>query len=180
MLAEHPPDPMVVATPRRKTTLSSARTRPGPGTSDGTDDVADMHLEHVAPIVEDYDEAIAFFVEALDFELVEDRASSTGRGLPKRWVVVRPPGAATGIVLSRAANHEQGRAVGRKFAGRVGLFLQVDDFEAAYARMRARGVEFLEQPRQESYGDVAVFLDLAGNRWDLLGGGPAIPPSHFH
>ena len=128
-----------------------------------------MHLEHVAVIVEDYDAAIEFFVGSLGFELVEDSPATTNDGRPKRWVVVRPPGAATGILLARADGDEQRDAVGRQFAGRVGLFLRVDDLDEAYERMAAAGVEFLSAPRAEPYGKVAVFADIAGNRWDLLG-----------
>ena len=128
-----------------------------------------MHLEQVAVVVEDYDEAIAFFTDALGFELVEDSPCLTNDGRPKRWVVVRPPGAQTGLLLARADGDEQAAAVGRQFAGRVGLFLRVDDFDAAYERMRAAGVELVSEPRSEPYGRVAVFLDVAGNRWDLLG-----------
>lgn len=128
-----------------------------------------MHLEHVAVIVEDYDAAIDFFVGRLGFELVEDSPATTNDGRPKRWVVVRPPGAATGILLARADGDHQRDAVGNQFAGRVGLFLRVDDFDEAYERMAAAGVEFLSAPRTEPYGKVAVFADIAGNRWDLLG-----------
>lgn len=123
----------------------------------------------MAVIVEEYDPAIRFFVDALGFELVEDSPSLTNDGRPKRWVVVRPPGATTGILLARADGEEQAAAVGNQFAGRVGLFLRVDDFDAAYARMTAAGVEFVTEPRTEPYGRLAVFLDIAGNRWDLLG-----------
>ena len=128
-----------------------------------------MHLEHFALIVEDYDPAIDFFVNRLGFELVEDSPATTNDGRPKRWVVVRPPGATTGILLARADGDDQSDAVGNQFAGRVGLFLRVDDFEAAYERMASAGVEFLTPPRAEPYGRVAVFADVAGNRWDLLG-----------
>ena len=128
-----------------------------------------MHLEHVAIVVEDYDRAIEFFVGALGFELVEDSPALTNDERPKRWVVVRPPGARTGILLARADGEQQAAALGQQFAGRVGLFLRVDDFDAAYARMRAAGVEFVGEPRAEPYGRVVVFLDVAGNRWDLLG-----------
>ncbi len=128
-----------------------------------------MHLEHMALIVDDYDAAIAFFVNALGFELVEDSpALTTVGGRPKRWVVVRPPGARTGLLLAQADGEHQRAAVGQQFAGRVGLFLRVDDFDATYERMRATGVEFVGEPRSEPYGRVAVFLDIAGNRWDLL------------
>ena len=127
------------------------------------------HLDLVALVVKDYDPAIDFFVRVLRFELVEDSASLTNDGRAKRWVVVRPPGAATGILLARADGEEQERIVGNQFAGRVGFFLRVDDFSAAYERMVAAGVTFLTEPRAESYGRVAVFLDVAGNKWDLLG-----------
>jgi catechol 2,3-dioxygenase-like lactoylglutathione lyase family enzyme len=128
-----------------------------------------MHIEQFALIVDDYDAAIRFFVDALGFELVEDSPSLTNDGRPKRWVVVRPPGATTAILLAQADGERQERAVGDQFAGRVGLFLRVDDFEASYDRMREAGVEFVSEPRQEPYGSVAVFVDVAGNRWDLLG-----------
>jgi catechol 2,3-dioxygenase-like lactoylglutathione lyase family enzyme len=128
-----------------------------------------VHLEHVAIVVEDYDPAIDFFVDLIGFELSEDSPALTTDGRPKRWVVVRPPGAQTGILLARADGEEHVAAVGRQFAGRVGLFLRVEDFDAAYERMRTGGVEFVSEPRTEPYGRVAVFLDIAGNRWDLLG-----------
>jgi catechol 2,3-dioxygenase-like lactoylglutathione lyase family enzyme len=126
-------------------------------------------LELVALIVREYDPAIDFFVNVLGFELVEDSPSRTNDGRPKRWVVVRPAGARTGILLARADGERQVSAVGDQFAGRVGLFLRVDDFEATYARMTAAGVRFAGAPRVESYGQVVVFLDIEGNRWDLLG-----------
>jgi catechol 2,3-dioxygenase-like lactoylglutathione lyase family enzyme len=127
------------------------------------------HLQLVALVVKEYQPAIAFFVNVLQFELIEDVASLTNDGRPKRWVVVRPPGAATGILLARADGEHQAEAVGRQFAGRVGLFLRVDDFEATFNRMVGAGVVFVSAPRVEPYGSVAVFLDLEGNRWDLLG-----------
>lgn len=127
------------------------------------------HLELVALIVRDYDAAIAFFVNVLQFELVEDPPSVTNDGRPKRWVVVRPPGAATGLLLARADSERQTAAIGEQFAGRVGLFLRVDDFDAVHTRMTSAGVTFVSPPRVEPYGKVAVFLDLEGNRWDLLG-----------
>jgi catechol 2,3-dioxygenase-like lactoylglutathione lyase family enzyme len=127
------------------------------------------HLALVALVVRDYDAAIRFFIDVLQFELVEDSPSLTNDGRPKRWVVVRPVGGQTGILLARADGEHQLESVGRQFAGRVGLFLRVDDFEAAYQRMSAAGVEFVSPPRDEPYGRVAVFLDLEGNRWDLLG-----------
>jgi catechol 2,3-dioxygenase-like lactoylglutathione lyase family enzyme len=128
-----------------------------------------VHIELVAMIVDEYDPAVEFFVDRLGFELVEDSPALTNDGRPKRWVVVRPPGAATGLLLARADGDDQRDAVGGQFAGRVGLFLRVDDFDAAYERMSSAGVEFLTPPRTEPYGKVAVFADVAGNRWDLLG-----------
>ncbi len=131
-----------------------------------------MYLEQVALIVEDYDTAIRFFVEVLDFELVEDSPSHTNDGRPKRWVVVRPPGATTALLLAQADGERQGQAVGDQFAGRVGLFLRVEDFDQSYDHMRSMGVEFITEPRHEAYGQVVVFIDIAGNRWDLLGPKP--------
>jgi catechol 2,3-dioxygenase-like lactoylglutathione lyase family enzyme len=131
-----------------------------------------MQLELCALIVDDYDTAIGFFVDKLGFDLVEDSPSLTNDGRPKRWVVVRPPRAATGLLLAQADGPAQGDAVGRQFAGRVGLFLRVDDFDAQYRRMLELGVEFVAEPRDEPYGRVAVFVDVAGNRWDLLGPRP--------
>jgi catechol 2,3-dioxygenase-like lactoylglutathione lyase family enzyme len=127
------------------------------------------HLELVALIVRDYDPAIDFFTRVLGFELIEDRPATTNDGRPKRWVVVRPPGAVTGLLLARADGATQEQAVGAQFAGRVGFFLRVDDFDATHARLAAAGVRFVIAPRTEVYGKVAVFLDLEGNRWDLLG-----------
>lgn len=128
-----------------------------------------MNLDLVTVVVPDYDPAIAFFVDVLGFELAEDSPSLTNDGRPKRWVVVRPPGAATGLLLAQADGARQSRAVGDQVAGRVGFFLRVDDFTASYDRMVAAGVEFVTVPRTEPYGQVAVFVDIAGNRWDLLG-----------
>jgi catechol 2,3-dioxygenase-like lactoylglutathione lyase family enzyme len=107
----------------------------------------------------------------LGFELVEDSPATTNDGEPKRWVVVRPPGATTGVLLARADGARQVSAIGNQVGGRVGFFLRVDDFQQAYDRMRAAGVRFLDEPRDEPYGRVVVFVDLWGNRWDLLGGG---------
>ena len=128
-----------------------------------------VHLGLIAIVVSEYDPAISFFVDGLGFELVEDSPARTNDGRPKRWVVVRPPGAATGLLLAQADGEEQAVVIGKQVAGRVGFFLQVEDFEAAYARMASAGVRFLSAPRTESYGRVAVFLDIAGNKWDLLG-----------
>ncbi|ASO22565.1 catechol 2,3-dioxygenase-like lactoylglutathione lyase family enzyme [Actinoalloteichus hoggarensis] len=128
-----------------------------------------MHLELVTLVVPEYDPAIAFFVDVLGFDLVSDEPALTDDGHPKRWVVVRPPGARTGLLLARADGADQSAAVGRQAAGRVGFFLRVDDFPAAHRRLTAAGVRFVTEPRTEPYGRVAVFLDLVGNRWDLLG-----------
>jgi catechol 2,3-dioxygenase-like lactoylglutathione lyase family enzyme len=127
------------------------------------------HLHLVAVIVDDYDRAIDFFVRILDFELIEDTPSTTNDGRRKRWIVVRPRGGETGILLAKAEGDHQRAAIGNQFAGRVGLFLRVDDFDAAYQRMSDAGVTFTSQPRTEAYGRIAVFLDIAGNKWDLLG-----------
>jgi catechol 2,3-dioxygenase-like lactoylglutathione lyase family enzyme len=134
-------------------------------------------LELVALVVREYDPAIEFFVEVLQFELVEDSPATTNDGRPKRWVVVRPPGAETGILLARADGQTQASIAGNQFAGRVGFFLRVDDFDATYARLLEAGVEFVTAPTVQSYGRVAVFRDLEGNRWDLLGPRPAPAPS---
>ncbi len=127
------------------------------------------HLELVALVVREYDAAIEFFVRVLGFDLVEDTPSRTTDGRPKRWVVVRPPGASTGLLLARADGEAQAQVIGQQFAGRVGFFLRVEDFSASYGRLSAAGVQFVSPPRVEPYGEVAVFLDLEGNRWDLLG-----------
>ncbi len=130
---------------------------------------ADAHLELVTLVVDDYDAAIEFFVGVLGFDLVEDAPSETNDGRPKRWVVVRPRGAVTGILLARADGAEQSAVVGNQTAGRVGFFLRVDDFDATRSRLDAAGVEFVSPVREMPYGRVTVFVDVAGNRWDLLG-----------
>ncbi|HJU42399.1 MAG TPA: VOC family protein [Vicinamibacterales bacterium] len=127
------------------------------------------HLSLVALVVHDYDPAIRFFVDILGFQLVEDSPSLTTDGRPKRWVVVRPRGAETGLLLARADGETQAAVVGKQFAGRVGFFLRVDDFDEYHRRLVEARVEFVRPPRQEEYGKVAVFLDIAGNRWDLVG-----------
>jgi predicted enzyme related to lactoylglutathione lyase len=117
-------------------------------------------------VVRDYDEAIAFFTGALDFELRADDEMGGG----KRWVVVAPRGArGGGLLLARAANDAQAAHVGDQTGGRVAFFLEVDDFDAAHARLQAHGARFTEAPRHEAYGTVVVFLDLYGNKWDLIG-----------
>lgn len=128
-----------------------------------------MRIDLVTLVVAEYDPAIAFFTEVLGFELVEDSPAETTDGRPKRWVVVRPPGAQTGLLLARADGGRQEAAVGAQTAGRVGFFLRVDDFDAAHRRLVDAGVKFVRPPRAEPYGRVAVFRDIAGNPWDLLG-----------
>ncbi|MFI5844266.1 VOC family protein [Catenuloplanes sp. NPDC051500] len=131
-----------------------------------------MNLDLVAIVVDDYDEAIRFFVEVLGFALTEDSPSTTNDGRPKRWVVVRPPTGGTGLLLAKADGDTQAAVVGNQTGGRVGFFLRVDDFEAVFARLQAYGAEIVGAPRTEEYGTVVVFRDLAGNRWDLLGPRP--------
>ena len=131
-----------------------------------------FNVELAALLVREYDSAIRFFVDVLKFELVEDSPSLMNDERLKRWVVVRPPGAQTDILLAMADGASQEEAIGHQFAGRVGLFLRVDDFDAHYAHMLAHGVCFVSPSRVEVYGKVAVFLDLEGNRWDLLGPHP--------
>jgi catechol 2,3-dioxygenase-like lactoylglutathione lyase family enzyme len=123
-----------------------------------------QRLAHVAIVVTDYDEAIDYYCDVLGFELVEDEP----RGGGKRWVLVRPPGSPTSLLLARAANDRQRSAIGNQFGGRVGFFLHTDDFARDYAAYSQRGVQFVEQPRNESYGKVVVFEDRYGNRWDLI------------
>ncbi|MFF0536049.1 VOC family protein [Streptomyces coelicoflavus] len=125
----------------------------------------------VALVVDDYDEAIRFYTEALGFRLSEDTPRPDG----SRWVVVEPGGPARGtaLLLARAKGDAQCARVGDQTGGRVGFFLHTDDFARDHARMEAAGVTFLEEPRHEPYGSVAVFRDLYGNRWDLLQ--PATP-----
>jgi len=122
------------------------------------------HIACFALVVADYDDAIDFYVRKLGFELRED----TDMGEGKRWVLVAPRGAQTAILLARAVDDEQRAAIGHQTGGRVGFFLHTDDFTRDHASMTAHGVRFLEEPRHEPYGIVAVFEDLHGNRWDLL------------
>ncbi len=126
-------------------------------------------IDLVTIVVDDYDDAIAFFVDALGFELAEDSPATTNDGRPKRWVVVRPGGGGAGLLLAQADGDVQRQRVGDQTGGRVGFFLRVDDFETSHRRMTAAGVEFTSAPRHEPYGTVAVFRDVAGNLWDLLG-----------
>ena len=125
-----------------------------------------QHLAHVALLVDDYDRAIRWYTGMLGFELVEDTRLSE----EKRWVLLAPRGS-TGcnILLARAANAEQAKAIGDQSGGRVFLFLHTDDFQRDHAHMRAQGVEFVREPVIERWGTVAVFKDLYGNLWDLIG-----------
>ena len=128
-----------------------------------------LHL--ISLLVEDYDEAIRFYVDKLGFELITDTPAVSGNGNRKRWVVVKPPGnpQGCGILLARADGPEQAAVLTRQFGGRVGLFWRVDDLEKTYDRLQKAGVAFCESPRAEAYGKVVVFKDLVGNKWDLLG-----------
>jgi catechol 2,3-dioxygenase-like lactoylglutathione lyase family enzyme len=122
------------------------------------------HLGAVSLLVPDYDEAIAFFVGKLGFELTEDADMGGG----KRWVRVTPKGGQTSLLLARATTDAQREAVGKQAGDRVWLFLETDDLIRDHAAWTAAGVEFRETPRQESYGKVVVFQDLSGNAWDLI------------
>ena len=159
-----------VSSPRRRPRVSSRVERARASRSAAWDAYRRrVHIEHTALIVENYDDAIRFFVDALGFDLVEDSPAITNDGRPKRWVVVRPPGAQTGLLLAQADGERQVDSVGRQYAGRVGMFLRVDDFEETRQRLLDHGVEFVTEPRDEPYGRFAVFLDVSGNKWDLLG-----------
>ena len=124
-----------------------------------------QRIAHIALVVKEYDEAIAFYTEKLDFRLLED----TDLGNGKRWVMVAPPGAKeTCLLLARAANEEQAKSIGNQTGGRVFLFLFTDDFERDYQKLREREVHFVRPPQDFPYGRVAVFEDLYGNLWDLI------------
>ena len=123
-----------------------------------------QHLALLSLLVPDYDEGIAFYVDVLGFSLHED----TDMGGGKRWVRIGPPGAETAFLLAKAVGDRQVDAIGEQGGGRVWLFLATDDFDGDHKQMLARGVQFEEEPRCESYGTVAVFQDPFGNRWDLI------------
>ena len=123
-------------------------------------------IARVALVVHDYDEAIAFFTRALKFDLVEDTYVAEQE---KRWVVLAPKGGSTSLLLARASNDEQRAAVGNQTGGRVAFFLSTDDFWRDHAHMTAHGVKFVREPSNQPYGTVAVFQDLYGNLWDLVG-----------
>lgn len=122
-------------------------------------------IAHIALVVRDYDEAIAFYTEKLGFELIEDTYQPEQ---DKRWVLVRPPGAETSILLARASTDHQAGYVGDQAGGRVFLFLETDDFDRDFADFTAKGISFVRSPKTAPYGKVAVFEDLYGNRWDLV------------
>ena len=124
-----------------------------------------QNIGYVALVVRDYDEALAYFIKIIGFELIED----TSFDREKRWVLVAPRGSqGSCLLLTRAATPEQASRVGNQTGGRVFLFLHTDDFWGDYEAMKERGVNFKEAPREEAYGTVAVFEDICGNRWDLL------------
>lgn len=126
-------------------------------------------IAHVTLVVRDYDEAIAFFTESLDFNLIEDTPSKDREGRDKRWVLVAPKNShSTQILLAKASITEEVSRIGNQTGGRVFLFLHTDDFWRDYKTMKAKGVKFVREPKEEEYGTVAVFEDLYGNRWDLL------------
>jgi len=123
------------------------------------------YIAHITFLVRDYDEAIAFFTQSLNFSLIED----TRLDAEKRWVLVSPPGSqGATLLLARAGTPEQEKAIGNQTGGRVFLFLHTDDFKRDYEQMIAKGVKFRENPREEPYGTVVVFEDLYGNKWDLI------------
>jgi catechol 2,3-dioxygenase-like lactoylglutathione lyase family enzyme len=129
-------------------------------------DEVKQSIAHVALVVKDYDEALAFYTQKLRFTVVEDTYQPAQ---DKRWVVIAPPGSSgTTLLLARASTLEQERFVGNQAGGRVFLFLQTDDFWRDHAAMTAAGVVFVRPPTEQSYGTVAVFEDLYGTRWDLV------------
>lgn len=118
----------------------------------------------LALVVRDYDEAIDYYTQTLGFDLEEDEVLSE----TKRWVRVRPHGSECSIILAKAKNEQEMSAIGNQTGGRVFLFLHVDDFQETYARYKANGVDFIEEPRNEAFGQVVVFKDLYGNKWDMI------------
>jgi catechol 2,3-dioxygenase-like lactoylglutathione lyase family enzyme len=127
-----------------------------------------QHLALVSIVVADYDEALAWYTGKLGFTVIQN-SEDTRQGAGRRWVVVRPAGSVgAGVLLAKASNEEQRRAIGNQTGGRVFLFLHTDDFDRDYRAYASRGVTFVRGPAQEAYGKVAVFTDLYGNRWDLI------------
>jgi catechol 2,3-dioxygenase-like lactoylglutathione lyase family enzyme len=124
-----------------------------------------QHIAYIALVVEDYDDAIAFYTQKIGFELIEDTKLSE----EKRWVLVKPKGATeTAILLAKAANTEQESRIGNQTGGRVFMFLFTDNFWRDYHLLLEKGVKFVREPKEEVYATVAVFADLYGNQWDLL------------
>ena len=121
-------------------------------------------LGMIAIVIDDYDAAISHYVDDLDFTLIEDSALSS----EKRWVVIAPSVNGAKILLAKAANEEQKAAIGKSAGGRVGFFLYTSDFSETYQKYKSRGIEFADEPRQEVYGQVVVFKDQYGNKWDLI------------
>jgi catechol 2,3-dioxygenase-like lactoylglutathione lyase family enzyme len=126
-------------------------------------------IGHITLVIRDYDEAIAFFTGSLGFDLIEDTPSKDRRGRDKRWVLVAPRDSrGTAILLAKASTDEEAARIGNQTGGRVFLFLHTDDFWRDYNAITEKGVKFVRQPKEEEYGTVAVFVDLYGNKWDLL------------
>ena len=123
-----------------------------------------QYIVHIALVVEDYDEAIEFYTQKLNFKLIEDTVLSE----TKRWVLVAPNNSTCKLLLAKAANKEQKSSVGNQTGGRVFLFLHTDDFERDYEDYKSKGIEFVRPPSKEAYGTVAVFKDIYGNLWDLI------------
>ncbi len=128
-----------------------------------------QQLAHITLLVKDYDEAIAFYTRQLGFTLTADTVMSES----KRWVLVTPPGSSCSLLLAKAVDEEQASRIGNQTGGRVFLFLHTDDFERDYRRLLENNIRIIREPATESYGTVAVFEDLYGNRWDLIGPSPA-------
>lgn len=145
----------------------------GSGRSFGKPDMT-QSIAHISLVVEDYDEAIAFYCGKLNFDLIDDTYQPEQ---DKRWVVVRPPGdtGGTTLLLAKASKPEQTLAVGNQSGGRVFLFLSTDDFWRDYNAMLKQAIEFVREPKEQDYGTVAVFKDLYGNQWDLIEFAPGHP-----
>jgi catechol 2,3-dioxygenase-like lactoylglutathione lyase family enzyme len=126
-------------------------------------------IGYVSLVVRDYDEAISYFTQKLDFVLLEDRPSLDRQGRAKRWVLIGPQGSSgSKLLLAKASSPEESVRIGNQTGGRVFLFLHTDNFWRDYRTMKDRGVKFIREPKEEEYGTVAVFEDLYGNQWDLL------------
>ena len=125
-----------------------------------------QHIAHIALVVDDYDRAIEFYTQKLSFDLIEDTALTE----TKRWVLVGPKGSSEcKLLLAKASNEEQKSRMGNQTGGRVFLFLYTDSFDRDYNEMKSKGIEFVRLPSKEAYGTVAVFKDIYGNLWDLIG-----------